>query len=252
MLDRIGVRIRQACGVRLVGDLYERACDAGLGLPLDGKRRQRLRQVQQARTLFIHVPKNAGMSISAAMYGQQIKHATIRYYRRAAPRLLRRTTSFAVLRDPIERFISAFHYAQAGGSADNRVAAPFRDTYMAFRTIDDALDHLEAAPSVYAIDHIFRPQSWYISDRAGKVVVDRLFLMHEMDRVREFLQLRCGAELDHINASTPLRMPLDATQIARIERLYADDVALVAKVRATSRSSAGTPERTNERTRAAA
>ncbi len=227
----ISQTIMRRCRVLLVGDLYERACDAGLPLPLDGKRRRRLRNVRAARTLFIHIPKNAGMSIAQALYGEQIKHATIRYYAKAAPRMLWRTTSFAVLRDPVARFVSAFNYARAGGSADNCISAPFIDRYMAFQTIDDALDHLESAADIYQIDHIFRPQSWYVTDRAGKVIVDRLFLLEEFDRVRRFLALRSIPDVPHLNHVEKPPVELDETQLARIRDFYARDIELVQALR---------------------
>jgi hypothetical protein len=227
----LGKTIMQRCKVSLVGDLYERACDKGLRLPLDGKRRRRLRNVNRARTLFIHIPKNAGMSIAQALYGEQIKHATIRYYAKAASRLLWRTPSFAVMRDPVGRFVSAFNYAQAGGSADNRISAPFIDRYMAFGTIDDALDHLEDAADIYQIDHIFRPQSWYITDRKGKVIVDRLFLLDEFDRVRRFLALRGIADVPHLNHVEKPPVALDESQLARIRQFYARDFELVQALR---------------------
>jgi hypothetical protein len=227
VLSLISKAIMRRCGVSLVGDIYERACEKGLGLPIDAKRRRRLRSVRQARTLFIHIPKNAGMSIAQALYGEQIKHATIRYYAKAAPRLLWRTPSFAVLRDPVARFVSAFNYAQAGGSRHNQISTPFRDRYMAFETIDDALDHLEAATSLYQIDHIFRPQSWYITDRAGKVIVDRLFLLEEFDRVRRFLALRSIPDVPHLNHVEKAPTALSDTQVDRIRRFYARDFELV-------------------------
>lgn len=219
------------CKVLLVGDLYERACDRGIRLPIDGKRRQRLKRIDRARTLFIHIPKNAGMSIAQALYGEQIKHATIRYYQKAARRMLWHTTSFAVLRDPVARFVSAFSYAQAGGSADNRISEPFRATYMAFRSIDDALDHMENAADIYQIDHVFRPQSWYVTDRGGKVIVDRLFLLEEFDRVRRFLALREIADVPHLNHVETPPMALSDAQIARLRHFYARDFELVQALR---------------------
>lgn len=108
------------------------------------------------------------------LYGLQIKHASVRYYARAAPKLLGDVGSFAVVRDPVERFQSAFDYAKAGGSRDSRISAPFRERYMAFRSFDDALDHVERARSPYQIDHIFRSQFWYVADAEGEIRVKRL------------------------------------------------------------------------------
>jgi hypothetical protein len=223
--------IMRRFGVVLVGDIHERACAAGWWLPVDAKRRRRLWLIRRARTLFIHIPKNAGMSVSHALYGEQIKHASIRYYDSVARRMLWNTTSFAVLRDPVRRFLSAFNYAQNGGSAHNGIAAPFRDRYMAFRSVDDALDHIEAAPDIYQIDHIFRPQSWYITDRAGKVSVDRLFLLEDFDRLRRFLALREVAEVPHLNHIEKPVAELTEAQIMRIRSFYARDFELVQALR---------------------
>lgn len=209
--------------VHLVGDLYERACDRGLSLPLDAKRRDRLACIARAGALFIHIPKNAGMSISAALYDQQIKHASIRHYQQAAPDLLRRITSFAVVRDPVERFSSSLSYAQAGGGRDNEVSKPFRDLYRSFRTADDALDHLETVTSLYALDHIFRPQSWYVQGIDGALAVDRIFAMSDTHALQAFLDSVGCPELRHLNASAYSRPILSAQQIARIERFYAMD-----------------------------
>lgn len=97
------------------------------------------------------------MSVSEALYGLQIKHASVRYYARAAPKLLGDVGSFAVVRDPVERFQSAFDYAKAGGSRDSRISAPFRERYMAFRSLDDALDHVERALAVPDRPHLSIP-----------------------------------------------------------------------------------------------
>ncbi|MCC2976568.1 sulfotransferase [Sphingomonas sp. PL-96] len=212
--------------VHLVGDLYERACDRGVSLPLDAKRRERLACIARAGALFIHIPKNAGMSISAALYDQQIKHASIRYYQLAAPDLVRRVVSFAVVRDPVARFASSLSYAQAGGGKDNAVSEPFRDRYRSFRTADDALDHLETATSLYQLDHIFRPQSWYLRGIDGALAVDRIFAMSDTDALQAFLDAGGGPKLRHLNASDPRRPSLSAKQIDRIERFYAKDRVL--------------------------
>lgn len=59
---------------------------------------------------FIHIPKTAGSNISQALYGYQVGHK---------PRsLLRRTDGdfiFAFVRNPLERFVSAFNFLKIGG-----------------------------------------------------------------------------------------------------------------------------------------
>lgn len=208
-------------GLRLVSDIPERLCDLGLKPMLDAKRRGRLEAIRQAGVLFVHVPKNAGMAISTALYGRQVKHASIRYYARAAPDLLRDLDSVAVIRDPVERFLSAYDYARAGGSADNRVSAPFRDLYMRFRSVDDALDHIESARSPYHMDHIFRPQSWYVTDAQGLVAVRRLV---PFSRIGELATMLGRSEpIPAVNCRSGPRTAITRVHAWRIRHLYRED-----------------------------
>lgn len=175
--------------------------------------------------LFVHVPKNAGMSISEMLYGCQVKHASVRYYARVAPELLRDLDSIAVVRDPVDRFLSAYDYARAGGSADNRVSAPFYDIYKAFRSVDDALDHVERAASLYHVDHIFRPQTWYLADAAGAIRVRRLVRFEQVGELGG--QFSGGRPVPSMNRRSKPVTHLTQQQIQRVRRVYASDVALL-------------------------
>lgn len=215
--------LARAFGVKLTSDIHERLCDLGLTPPLGRERRQRLAAIRRVGTLFVHVPKNAGMSVSHALYGRQVKHSTIRYYQRVAPDLASATPSFAVIRDPIERFLSAYRYARMGGSGDNVVSLPFRRTYRALSSIDMALDHLEAARFPYGVDHIFRAQSWYVLDEAGRVSVGRLILL---DDLASYMATAHGLVLHRINRGTDGRESLTSAQAERLRRLYCRDFEL--------------------------
>lgn len=213
-------------GVHLVGDIRERLSAAGVRPPLTAARRTRLRSIRQAGALFIHIPKNAGMSVSNALYGLQVKHASVRYYDCIAPELLDSVPSFALIRDPRDRFLSAWRYGRAGGTAHNRVSMPFRKTYMGFRGIDCALDHLESVRSIYQLDHIFRPQSWYIADRDGEIMVDRLFLLTDMSRASAAMPHLLPAAIPHLNRTATGKTTLTRMQEERLRALYPQDFRL--------------------------
>jgi hypothetical protein len=213
-------------GVRLVSDLYERAADLGLRPPLDVKRRAWLSLIGKSDLLFIHVPKTAGMSISRALYGQHVTHCTIRYYRRFAPRIVMQKPSFAIVRDPVDRFLSAYAYARAGGSGDNRVSAAFRARYAGFRSLDDALDHVEAARSPYRMDHIFRPQAWFLTDGSGRLAVDTLIPFESLDHIDTFVAGFPRAALPHVNRCERVPVMPTLRQLERVRLFYASDFAL--------------------------
>ena len=222
----------RAFGVHLVSDIHERGCEWRLPLPLGPARRERIEWIADAGLVFVHIPKAAGTSISEALYGFQVKHASIRLTRRVAGGRLAQLPSFAVLRDPVERFVSAWRYGRAGGSTVHSVADSFRTLYQGFATIDAAIDHVEAARSPYAVDHIFRPQSWYVSDTAGRIAVDRLLTTNDIARLSTLVPGFPDHPVPHLNAAAAARTQLTAEQNARLRRVYASDFALWEQVRA--------------------
>ena len=232
-----GRRARQwllgIAGVKLFSDLYERSSSLGpaFPIPLDAKRRGRLRAIEDAGALFIHIPKNAGMAVSQALYGQQVYHQSIRYYARFAPDLVERLPSFAIWRDPVERFMSALRFARTGGNPGNRIAAGFRDSYARFATVDDALNHVETGSSVFATDHIFRPQFWYVADRTARIAVDRILLIDELDSALTDMRLPGLEHVTHLNESVGHEVLLTARQEHRLRRLYAIDFAVYESLR---------------------
>ncbi|TCM19589.1 sulfotransferase family protein [Novosphingobium sp. PhB165] len=221
-LNRI---IASAFGVRLVSDVPERLSRFGLRPWLDAKRRQRLNRIRMSGLLFIHVPKNAGTSISDRLYGAQTKHASAIYYARAAPDLLI-LPSFAIVRNPVERFLSAYRYARAGGTLHRTISAPFRERYSGFRSIDDAIDHLAAARSPFDLDHVFRPQSWYLLDASGQLAVDRLIPYERIGEIGRLLRRPDLENLPQFNrCETACELPGRA-QLDFLHQFYAHDFAL--------------------------
>jgi hypothetical protein len=214
--------------IRLPCDVHERATDWSMSLPITRRRADRLDRIKEVGVLFIHVPKCAGMALSSALYGCQVKHTTIRWYHRRS-HAFSRLPSFAVLRDPVERFVSAFRYARGGGGAHNRVSPAFYDQYRNFRDIDDALDHVEKSNSHYAVDHIFRPQHWFIEDRSGNIAVDRLFSIRDPE-LPIFMRTHSDRPIATLNRSMTPEIEVSAGQADRIRRLYQRDMALFAAI----------------------
>jgi hypothetical protein len=213
-------------GVRLLSDLHERACDLRLPVPPGRKRRSRTERIADAGLIFVHIPKAAGTSISQALYGMQVHHASIRLHRRLLGPQHGDLPSFAVLRDPVERFLSAYRYGRAGGSACHQVAQAFKAQYRAFRSIDHALDHVEQARGPYQVDHIYRPQSWYLTDEEGEIAVDRLLTMDDIPYLPDLIAGFPRHRLPCLNRSAPSDVALSAGQQHRLRKLYAQDFEL--------------------------
>ena len=226
LFDLTHAAMRGATGLNLISDLHERSTFAGLYPPLDLKLRRRLTRIREAGVLFIHIPKNAGMSVSSALYGEQVFHPSIRYYQRVAPDIVRNLPSFAVWRHPVERFISGLKYAQAGGGTDAVVSRAFRSQYAKLKTVDDALNHIEAMPSFFDLDHIFRPQFWYIADTAGRIAVDQVCMIEDLPVAAVNNSLPGLDKIGWINRSQSVDVDMTAKQLEQLRNLYPIDFAI--------------------------
>jgi hypothetical protein len=218
--------IASAFGVRLVSDVPERLSRWRIPYPPSAQRRHRIAAIQESGVLFIHVPKNAGTSVCDRLYGEQIKHETVRYYAMVAPDLLD-LPSFAIVRDPVARFLSAYCYARSGGTRDRAVARPFNARYRAFACVDDAIDHLATARSLFDIDHIFRPQSWYLTDARGECRIDTLVPYEALGLLGDIMGLPELGDLPRLNRCGGALPPaLNPSQEAFVRDFYGSDFAL--------------------------
>lgn len=210
-----------------VGDLHDRAARLGLPLPAGSNRRERIHRIRELKTLFIHVPKNAGTSIATLLYGRSECHNSIRYYERAAPDLFTDgITRFAIWRDPVERFLSAYDFARHGGGRNVALHAHFQKVYSQFRSVSDAIDHLASVSDPYRLDHVFRPQSWYLLDKSGKCGVDYLFPLRSVGRVPDLIPALRNRSVPRLNVSNRETHTLSPTEATRIRTFYKDDEAL--------------------------
>ena len=65
--------------------------------------------------LFIHIPKTAGTSISQALFGSDFGHCTVDHYEIFSPKRFHNYFKFAFVRNPWDRFLSAYKFLNKGG-----------------------------------------------------------------------------------------------------------------------------------------
>ncbi len=201
--------------------------------------RGRIPQAMRDRHLiFVHVPRVAGTSIVRTLYGEGcIHHHSMRYYAALDPGFAESAGSFALLRDPFDRFASAYAFVRAGGTPTSRLSGAFARQTERLKTVDDYLSFLEERGPL-DLDFVMRPQNWFVTDlQTGAVLVKNLFLLGEDSAaLSAYLAPHGIGRLPWLNRAARTHLLLTQSQRRRIERLYADDFALIDSVRRQKRT----------------
>jgi len=232
---------RALFGVFYEEDVYDKFC----GLVPRAMRafHWRIEEGMRRRNLiFVHVPRVAGTSIAHALYGPRCtRHHSIRYYKTVAPDFWAKADSFAVLRDPFDRFASAYAFVRSGGTDSCRLSDVFLRQTARIRSVDDYLAFIEDRDDL-SLDFVMRPQSWFVCDlQTGEPLVKRLFLYGRDDAALSvFLKSHGIDKLLRLNPSARNPLQLSDGQRRRIERIYARDFDLVGALR--YRRAQGSPD----------
>lgn len=148
----------------------KRISSALVGLPMR-------REILACGVIFIHVPKNAGTTISTQLYGRHIGHRTAQFYQNCDHAYYASKPSFALFRCPVERFKSAYKFALAGGTPNVPASPIVTEFARSFETETHCAAFIaELAPTERdRLDPVFKSQSHYVCDGNGAVSVNALF-----------------------------------------------------------------------------
>lgn len=120
-------------------------------------------QMEKAGLGLVHIPKTGGNAISEVLYEYGPSHRTWRWYQGMSCPLI------AVVRDPIDRFLSAYDYLKSGGnSVNDRLFSLF---YLS-KDINTFARQLEASARRRSYYH-FQEQSHYTLN-GNTVMIDEL------------------------------------------------------------------------------
>ncbi|WP_120635835.1 sulfotransferase family 2 domain-containing protein [Ruegeria sp. EL01] len=187
----------------------------------------------QRGLILIHIPKNAGTSVENALFGYRVRHRTWHEVKSECPRAWRQLPKIAILRDPVDRFLSAYDYLKSGGR--NAQDRQFGSRMIGAKPVDDFLNRLwtqKAFRKTTMRFFHFRPQTDYVSD-GETVMVDALVPFHKMAEGLTKLAGVPASLLSHANKTTGSRTQksdLSQSSVDRIRHLYASDVELHADV----------------------
>lgn len=175
--------------------------------------------------IFIHVPKAAGSSILYCGVKWTDGHQPYSFYVRHKPRYVPMPFTFAIVRHPLSRYISAFYYLKKGGKNA-------QDRFWANRHIPPDADHnsfsllLQSDPKVGRQMHL-RPQIDMLVDGEGRIGPDQLLCFELLAEEWPAFAKQHGLqrELPHANKTGVARSSLDTTRECReiIQSFYRED-----------------------------
>jgi hypothetical protein len=187
----------------------------------------------RAGIVFIHIPKTAGTAINEALYGRFMGHVRASDIERSGSPALKALPRFAITRNPWDRLVSAWRFVRRGGGIGGwhagRVRHAERYRVPEFEAFDRFVREWLAVRDVRRLDFVFQPQSPFVCDDSGKLLVDHLGRFEELDATYAFLQER-KPELPPLGESNRSGAPVDYRSfyspelIDRVGSIYAEDV----------------------------
>ena len=141
----------------------------------------------EKKIVFVHIPKNAGTSVYRSMNVDQMPpdtHITATVYRATDPELFGDAYVFAFVRNPWDRFVSAFHYLKQGNHPNDDSMRDYLSQIADFSSFIEALKLRKTFRATVMSWLHFLPQTYFLCDFSGHPIVENV---HRVERFSEGL-----------------------------------------------------------------
>ena len=193
-------------------------------------RTNHLKKFTSNDTLFIHIPKAAGMTITTQLYGEEVGHYPAKDWKACDKKMFSKIYKFTIARNPVSRVCSAYNFLSKGGMEHHKYDLRFkREVIDNFSNINEFVINYLNEKTKYSYIH-FYPQTFFLLDDKGDLLVDEIYKVEELDEAIMSLNKR-GLNLSNklIN-TTGLPSVVDTLSpeaYKKIIDIYKDDYKLL-------------------------
>lgn len=189
--------------------------------------------------IFIHIPKTAGISIFMSLYGIKGGHSSIsRWEEKIGKRKLEKYFKFTVIREPTERFISAYNFLLNGGLGSENEIRMKNILKRNKESLDEFIWNLYENKDTLPSQH-FASQYSYLTNKEGDVAVDKIIKYEDIDaeirkiakkyfEIEKFLFYKFNSTSETDKWLT--RKMLTTKQINKLKEIYQHDFKLHEKI----------------------
>lgn len=183
-----------------------------------------VRRIAQAGLLFIHVPRNGGTSVASALGLPFSSHHSARFYKSALGSGFSNVHCIAILRDPIDRFLSSYFFVRGGGTPQIPLSSNYKRQTKSIKTIDQYIAYLTSRRgSVDSLDPVMRTQAFFVLDSNGSPIPQT---MGPIDYIIRHIKSLGHSPIEHLNQSIRKNVRLTDDQVRVIRKLYEIDFDL--------------------------
>lgn len=179
------------------------------------------------KAIFIHIPKTAGTSVSVALGISNARHLSWREYYGTNSKKFHEFFKFAIVRNPWDRLVSAYHYLNHGGNSSADLL--FKSEYLSqFKTFEDFVTNGLLIDEIKNWVH-FRPQIAFVADNEHNLMIDNIFhyenVTNDINEIGRKLDIRIAA-LEKVNISNRgnYKKYYSSVTAELVANIYADDI----------------------------
>jgi hypothetical protein len=181
-----------------------------------------------SKSIFVHIPKTAGLSITEALYGNRAGgHASLRnYVLTFEPSVLRQYFKFTFVRNPFDRLVSAYFFLRAGGinQADDNF---FKTELTRYNSFDHFATSWVSKKNVFKYIH-FVPQVAFIKNDINSIRLNYIGRFESIDADFRAIaeKVRPNSQLAKLNRSKrgEYQQYYSAEARKNVENVYKQDL----------------------------